>query len=64
METILIEYNAKNKIAKGMLWILSKVSTTKKITQPPKRKRIPVEEIYFKNGDYKELVEDPFNLKK
>jgi len=35
-----------------------------KITQSPKRKRIPVEEIYFKNGDYKELVDDPFNLTK
>ena len=29
-----------------------------------KRKRIPVDEIYFKEGDYKELVDDPFNLKK
>jgi len=28
-----------------------------------KRKRIPVSKVYWKKGDYKELVEDPFNLK-
>ena len=29
-----------------------------------KRKRIPVDEIYWEKGTYKELVDDPFNLKK
>ena len=29
-----------------------------------KRKRIPVDKIYWEKGTYKELVEDPFNLKK
>jgi hypothetical protein len=28
-----------------------------------KRKRIPVSKVYWKKGDYKELVDDPFNLK-
>jgi len=28
----------------------------------PKRKRIPVSKVYWKKGDYKELVEDPYNL--
>jgi hypothetical protein len=27
------------------------------------KKRIPVDEVYWKKGMYKELVEDPFNLK-
>ena len=26
-----------------------------------KKKRIPVSKIYWKKGDYEELVEDPFN---
>ena len=28
-----------------------------------KRKRIPVSKVYWKKGDYKELVDDPYNLK-
>jgi len=27
------------------------------------RKRIPVSKVYFKKGMYKELVDDPYNLK-
>ena len=31
---------------------------------PKSRKRIPVAKIYWKKGIYKELVDDPFNLKR
>ena len=28
---------------------------------PKKRKRIPIDKVYFKKGMYAELVPDPFN---
>lgn len=31
-------------------------------TQVNKKERIPVKKVYWKKGDYKELVENPFNL--
>lgn len=39
-----------------------KAKNTKKKTVKT-RKRIPVKKVYFEPGTYKELVEDPFNLK-
>ena len=35
----------------------------KKLPENMNRKRIPISQIYFKKGDYEELVDDPFNLK-
>ena len=32
------------------------------IIRKRRRKRIPIAEIYWKKGDYAELVDDPFNL--
>ena len=64
MDTIIVEYNAKNRIVKGLLWVLSKIAVVKKMQQPLERQRIPVSKIYWAKGTYKELVEDPFNLKK
>ena len=38
------------------------ISEKRRMYALEKKKRIPVSKIYWKKGDYKELVEDPFNL--
>jgi len=47
-----------------MITVFKKVKAKiKKALQSVKgRKRIPIEEIYWKKGMYKELVSDPYNL--
>ena len=42
----------------------TKAKTRTKKATLKKRLRIPVSKIYFKKGEYKELVEDPFYLAK
>jgi hypothetical protein len=36
----------------------------KEIPEIREKRRIPISKIYWKKGIYKELVDDPFNLKK
>ena len=48
---------ATTRLKKRVLRPIQEEDVSKK-----KRKRIPVAEIYWKKGDYMELVEDPFNL--
>ena len=67
MCTVLVTYDVNNEIAQSLMYQLSQTKGVEIAdnTTPinKERKRIPVSEIYFKEGDYKELVDDPFNLK-
>jgi hypothetical protein len=43
--------------------IIKKIIKAINVILPAKRRiRVPVDEIYFEKGMYKELVPDPFNL--
>jgi hypothetical protein len=35
-----------------------------KISEIREKRRIPISKIYWEKGTYRELVDDPFNLKK
>ena len=64
MCTVLVTYAPDNKIAQGLMDVLA-MTTGVEIDGDAmqRKKRIPVSKVYWKKGDYKELVEDPFNLK-
>ena len=71
MCTVLVTYDPQNKIAKGLMDVLAitkgveikEEHAVENTVLNPDRKRIPVSEVYFEKGMYKELATDPFNLK-